>query len=337
MLKRTLKKTCVLSGTALSVGLVAAYAEKPISRTAAICPVAVEAGVNFVGVSVTADAAATGGVTGVAGTTITVDGVDAANYTSSPHSIRILSGAAAGQTREVTGNSGTDFTVASAFTGLESNGYAKAAVIPHLTLGTLFGTTDAEVSGAGLTTSASAAAADEVTIADGGVFTTYFFTPGGGFGGGPAEWKSTAAPAGPNQNDAEIAPGAGIMINAKSAGTVNISGIVNTTKAGVIIGTGLGFYSSPFNAALTLDDSGLSAILAGSASAASADPVTIEDGGIFTTYFYNPGGGFGGATPGWRSTSNPSGPPLGDTTSIPKGGSVLIDLGGAPVEWIVSE
>ena len=348
MLKLRMINSCALVAVAVSLGIATAGAQLPVSRTAALCPVSVTGGqFNFVGVPYVQDAAAAGAVAAVSGTTVTADALAAGDYLTQPHSLRVLNGEAAGQTRKVVAVSGNDITVTSPFVGLESGGVAEFILFAHPTLASVFGGSNAEVEGKGLLTTNASGTADVVYILSGGAFTPYFFREKLVFEPASAEgWRNaTAGAAGdPDEGGAAIEPGSAVLVEKRGAGvsTLSVSGIVNSTKAGATISEGFSAVTQPFAEETTLDGSGLADLLNIANSSGSSDLVYLMDGtGNFIPYFFREKLVFEPASAeGWRlATAGGAGDPDEGGTVIPKGAGILIQrLGGTgSVEWLVSE
>ncbi len=348
MYKDHLLATTAFAAAAIAFGGARAGAEGPISRTAALCPVEVTGGqFNFIGVPLMQDAVATGAVSSSAGTAVTADALPGGDFVSEPHSLQILNGGAAGQARLITAVAGNVISVDAAFSGLEAGGIAKFKVVPHATLGSVFGNTNSEVEGMGLLTTNNSGTSDVVYVLSGGSFTAYFFREKLVFEAASAEgWRAaTAGGAGdPDASAAAIPPNSAILVEKRGAGNsvLAVSGIANSNRAGAVIPEGFSAISQPFGAATTLDGTGLQAILNSTNSSGSSDLVYLMDGtGTFVPYFYRTKLVFEPASAqGWRrATAGGAGDPDEGATAIPKGAGVLIQrqAGTGSVEWIVAD
>lgn len=164
------------------------------------------------------------------------------------------------------------------------------------TLSTIFGATNT----AGLRSGSTSATSDIVYVDDGaGDLKAYFYRSTA------SAWRLVSAPSGADQNAVVVPPNRGLIVARKSGGnavTIRISGdeMVGTDSADVV-NSGFSVVNNPWTVSTTLDGSGLKNFVAGGSTAASADTVYLESGGVLTAYFYR------SSVSQWRLVSAPSG------------------------------
>lgn len=322
MKKKFFLKLC--SG-ALSLSLAGvAQAQLPTSKLGNANPVSLPAGsttlVGIPGLGAAADGAG-GVVTGSAGNTVTVASATFPVVGSGTHTLIVGTGPEAGEQRAVSGSTATTVTYLGTPLVLDV-GVDRVEMAPSLTLNTALGAPPEAIAGAG-----SAASADIVIVNA----VRYFYRTTAPFVGWQPE---VGAPVIGGVGATTIIPrNAAIYVikrAASPAGTITADAIAYTCpRVCVAIAAGTNILSWPFLGDVTLDGSGLSSVVTGSGSAASADIVIA--GGV--RYFFRTGGPpFGGK---WQlEVGAPSATGFGSTVLNPGGkGFIILRRFGGATTW----
>lgn len=312
----------ILAG-AFMASVAGTHAQAPISQTTAIQPVVVKAGKSgYLSVALTREPLDYGTISAITATTVSDSG---ANYTglTGPLALQILSGPNRGKTVQVTATTGPDIGVAEDLTSLAGVG-DKFLLVNEWTLNTLFGNPGVGGSPSGLVggSSFSTISVDSVQLVNAttGAVTTYFYK-----NTAPTGWRTSSSPVA-DVGNTRIAFNDGAIVNRRTAGdlTLDLKGVSRvgrTTKTLEASGgghSGLNIVSITNPAGVTLDNSGLSAVVtgtAGSFSSLTTDTVLVKNAaGDTVNYYFRTG-------QGWRLTSNP----------ITNQGGVLIQPGASVV------
>jgi len=198
---------------------------------------------------------------------------------------------------------------------LPATGIALVGVngFSSLTFGDVVGTTP----GSFETGNFSAANADVILYTTGGVQKRAYYEAGAT----PNGWKEVGNAFGPAVDGDVLDANTGIVITrASGASAIDFTpysfDVAVGTDTTITIAAGLGIYAWPRAVDVTLDDTGLDAVLTqGSFSAANADLVRLDsDGdGALESYYYEASAG----TPGWKLVGNAFGAPVGSSVTIP--------------------
>jgi hypothetical protein len=298
----------------LSIGILAAvlptltYGQLPVSRPAAVLPIAVAgAATTAIGVPFLRESALRDVVSGVAGQDITGSTTYTAGAFANTHMVLVMTGTGRGTGLPITANNATTLTVTGTIPALVSNS-DEFEIVPLNTLSTLFGAPPINLAGG-----ANAAAADKVIV--NGI--RYFYKSSA-----PSGWRLETAPFGADQGNVTIGNLSGVnVVRIGGATNVNVRGVNRSTRAVIPIANGTTLVSWPYPGVVTLAGSGLSSTLTGGANAAAADKVII--GGI--RYFFKTS-----APSGWRLETAPFGADQGGVALNPGDKAFnIIRLGGA--------
>jgi uncharacterized protein (TIGR02597 family) len=239
----------------------------PVSRQAAVLPTPVAGGATTaIGVPFAQEPALRDVVSSVGGQTITGSGIYPVGGFAATHYVLIVSGPQRGTGLPITANTTSTVTVTGIIPSLVA-GSDEFEIVPFQTLASLFGDPPTNLAGG-----SNAGSADKVVIE--GV--RYFFKTTAG-------WRLETAPFGADMANAVIANLSGVsIIRLGAATTVNVRGIIRSTRAVIPIATGTSLASWPYPGAVTLSSSGLQSTLTGAASAGAADKVVLNG----VRYFY---------------------------------------------------
>ncbi|MBL9117573.1 MAG: hypothetical protein JNJ83_21385 [Verrucomicrobiaceae bacterium] len=321
-MKNSSRLLCLVTalGTILATNSVL-QAQLPVSLTEGVMAIPVPpAAVTQLGLPFTRTPVARATITSASGLAITVAGAPftAGALITTPHSAVLLGGTNDGLSYRITANTTNGLTLATSVpSGITPNS-VEVLVVPDWTLGTLFGTTGAQV-GQLLNVGATVAAADKVAVDDGASVTEYFFNSAAG-GWRRADGTLPAV----DQAGVRIANQRGVVIN-RIAGGPNvdlvISGKVRSGTQRIVTRPGAtAIVSNVFTSTLTLNNSGIRLAVRANATPNGADKVTIENGGTATTYYLS--------NNGWRLADGSPGDQGG--VQILPGKAVKIERGGAP-------
>lgn len=277
----------------------------PVSRTTGTLTVSLPKGQATLMAVPFADIVAAGTIDSVNGSVYEVISSPAAmpNVTTTPHALKIItrvdqrgagtnapggvSANAYGLSARITAQTGQEITAA---LSTAPNPDDRFVVYKLPTLGSLFGAANT----VGLKGSTDAATADVVYLNADGNFTGYFYsTTANG-------WRLVSAPSGADQANTVVQPRSALLIVRQADGTdttLRLSGVTMPARETWAISSGFRLINNPFSVATTLEASGLRSHVAGGTSAAAADLLYLEEGGVISAYFYKTGG-LGGS--GWR-------------------------------------
>jgi len=280
---------------------------------------------SFIGLGMTQIPAVRGGITAIAGTSITVNnaltvGAYNTGATNPAFYVEFLDGAHPGLLDDIISNDGSHIVTASDDSAAVA-GATLYKVFPHWTLNSIFGAANQ----AGLQGGATAGAADQIVVPNQLTqgFDTYFWFTGKG---GPL-WRK----AGPNTEagTTRIFNDQGFIIQKATGTNLNflLVGAVKIGADSIPIGGTNNFVGNVYaTSAMTLTNSGLVGTssangLVGGATVGAADTVLIHNDAnqSFSTYFWFTGKG----GPIWRLAG-----PNTDASNvqIPLGSSVAIQL-----------
>jgi len=326
MIRTLLQPLALLALTALCAGTALGQASKlPVSRTGGATSVSLPVGQTTLMALPLVEIVASGTVSAVSGSTYTLLSTPTVlpDVVTTPHAIKITGRAnqfgtnAYGMTARITAQASQDVTtpVAPAAGSLMAapNVGDEYVVYRIETIGSLFGVTNT----VGLRGGSTVATADIIYLDNGsGTLVAYFYRTGGTPG-----WRLVSAPSGANQDGVIIQPNRGILVARKTGGTpvtINISGdamvgneVVDVTNSAANI------VNNPFLVSTTLLGSGLRNYVTGGSTAATADIVYLESGGVLTGYFYRT------SVSQWRLLSTPGGADQG-AVAITPGKAILI-------------
>lgn len=316
--------TLLLAGLAVLLAAQPLKAQEPLSNETAILPVNVLSGKStFIGLPFTDEPIGTASVSVIAGLNITAS----KSFTLTGNVSFVVTKSVGGTTgskvgKKVTvnvgGSSGTTVALNAAPSGLAVGD--EFVLLPTWSLGTLFGTTAANLSG--LFAGASSASADVISFIDSaGTVQKRFFTTVGG-----ARWVDTLAPTGASKNDEALDNNKGLFVTrpiSKATGLVYLEGVLRKgrQRIDIVVGNNIYFHTNP--RALTLATSGLytgssATGVAKGATTASADTVTVIDtAGVSTVYFVRTSDSTWRTAPGDATDRG--------TTPIAAGSAVLIN------------
>lgn len=279
--KRILAVAFLLTGMLGSA--VPTLAQLPVARPAAMILRTVKGAGGFTGMGVpfTQEPVARAVVVSVADNNINAQGTPfgAANYTSAPHSIVIVTGPNRGKAIRITGNSSSSVTVASTPPALVSNS-DEFLVIPDWTLDSFYG---AAANPAGLASNALPALADIVyTDNDAGSLLQYYHNG--------VEWRRAGGPA-RNANSISLGVNGGSLVLKRSSGDINspVEGVLRSGRQSVTLNTGFNTATYTEVAGATLGTSGLIPnVLESNSDSNLADLVYLSNSdGALVAYFHN--------------------------------------------------
>lgn len=226
-------------------------------------------------------------------------------FTSTPHFVRVKSGAQVGRFFLISSHTTNRLTVDTRGENLTTLLAANDSceIVPANTLGSIFGTTSPIVQ-----TGATADEADRVFLWNGTDWDTYFHN-------GTA-WRRADSP--DNQNGVVIYPDEGIFISRRAASPLNLTflgTVPTTTEKTELAGAGSTFAANRFPVDVQLTNLGLHLIpgwVTGNTSNGT-DNVQVWNGTFWDTYYYN--------GTNWKKAGNlkPQ-----DTTVIPAGTAILV-------------
>ena len=231
---------------------------------------------------------------------------------SAPWLVRITSGASAGKTLDITGNTATTLSIGGA--DLTSLGLTAGTdtfeLVPLDTLWTLFGS-DTVQGGT------SAALADNVQVRSGASWLVYYYDTNLGF------WRRTVGPA-TNSNNTVLRPGSGLQVMRRSAAlSLIFTGRVPATPFHVAVSNASSTaIHAGFPTDTTLGGLAVQTLLPGwrsGPSAATSDLVALYNGTTWLNYFYN--GSFWQPNTGPATNSNAQAIPAGAVLAIQRPGT----------------
>ena len=301
-------------------------AQLPVSQTEGILAVPLQpSAVIHLGLPFTRTPVARVVITLASGLNVTVAGspFTAGALVAAPHSAVIVGGPNDGLSFKITANTANMLTLDTAVpTGITANA-DEVLVLPDWTLGTVFGSANAQVSQL-LLTGTAPASADKVSIEEAGVVTDYYFNSGSGWR--RADGSSPSV----DQAGVRIGDQKGVVITRIAGGPSNdlvLTGKVRSGTQRIVTKPGKTVIASnPFTNTLTLDSSGLKLAIRASASSTGADTVAVETAGVSSKYYLS--------NTGWRKVSDNT---LAGGVQIEPGKSVKIERAGAtpvyPTGW----
>ena len=283
----------LFAALSLSLSLIPASGQLPVSRPSGIILKTIKGsnGYTPIGLPFTREPVARAVVSSVAASVATASGTPfaaAGTYTSTPHSVLVVTGANRGVVAAITANTTSSVTFANASTLVAADD--ELLVVPDWTLGNLFGTGS---NPSGLTSNAAIGSADVVYVAAGGSLTQYYHNG--------TNWRSSASPT--NRNNLSLGGlNGGCMVLKRGAGdlTFQVKGTIRSGRSVVSISNGFSLVTYADVAGTTLLNSQLqTGVLTGNASSALADIVYVPNasGGLVQYYWT-------GTI--WRNTSSPT-------------------------------
>jgi uncharacterized protein (TIGR02597 family) len=237
---------------------------------------------------------ACGKITSYSGSVITVTDAgwtdSALASTTAPYMLQFTSGSAQGRYYEISANTATTVTVVGA--DLATEGVANDdsfQIVPVDTLKTLFGSST-------LLGGTTAAASDAVYIFEGGSWVGYYYNTT------YTHWRKLGGPQSDKDN-VVLKPDTGFIVQRKSdALTLTFTGRVPSCNYKTsVANAGNTVIMTGFPKDTTIGDLALDTKLSGwvkNSSAASADKLTIFEGGSWVSYYHN--------TSMWRKTGGPA-------------------------------
>lgn len=289
-----------LAAIAAPLALVQAATTTPVGFTT----LAVDPGLNIIGLNLVEPVEFQGAVTGSGTDTITVAGEDLSIYGNGLHFVEIASGpdgiigfnAPIASANGDTITLGIDGQIPGDLTG------ETLKIREHWTIGKVFG----ENNEAGLTAGGTIEEADKVIIRDSsGAFRRFYFQNASEFFGGTG-WRE-AGNSEADASDTILYFTDGIIVDANQSGSFKLVGAVKEgpTQIVLLAGTSILTNLAPVDSE-TLGNSGLATSLTGSDTIENADKVILRNpDGSFTRYFFQEASEFFGGT-GWRSAGNSS-------------------------------
>lgn len=321
-LKKILAIALLLTG--VSGATIPASAQLPVARPSGMILRTVKGSGGFTGLGLpfTQEPVARAVVASAEGNKIDAQGTPfgAADYTSAPHSIMIVTGPNRGKTLRITANSSSSVTLASAPPALVNNS-DEFLVIPDFTLGSFYGT---RRNPSGLTSNALPALADIVyTDNDAGSLIQYYHNGVG--------WRRVGGPA-KNANDKSLGVNGGSLVLKRSSGDINASveGVLRSGRQAVRLNTGFNTATYTEVTGATLGSSGLvPGVLQSSGDSNFADIVYLTNAqGQLVPYFHD--------TAQWRRVGG--GPESQNGVAIrPESLLVINKRSSGSVEWLIDE
>ena len=248
---------------------------------------------SFVPVQLSKSPAFTG-VGSATGVVVTLTGSTVGDVTTLPHYLIIKSGTGVGYISDVVSSTSTTVTTAQDLSAYITSG-TSVALIPHIRLSDLFGDATNLVIGGGTSDTADLV----YLVGADGSFVPYYYK-----NSGPAStrgWKNVSTG---NTENAYVYPSESVLVERKaSTDTVALTQLGNVANQSMRLAYDPGFTSSASAFPSVLQLNSLTSVLAGGASADTADIIYVVDSqsGQLSPYYYKNSGPV--PTRGWKDVA----------------------------------